>query len=320
MPGSGGWLKFPSPVNQFVIGSAMTSISVSLNAGWNIIGSVDHEITAPSGGIIISSVFEFNGSGYSEVSTLKPGKGYWVRASSTGVLTLGPQNEPKPSVKKVEANFTMTITDKLGRKRELLLSENQVNLERYDLPPLPPAEVFDVRFTSQRMIGIYPKEINEETLYPIQMQSPVYPLTITYKTQNTGGKGFVVDEMFNDKITSSHNLSGEGKITLNSGDERTLRLRVTGGKQIPTHFALMQNYPNPFNPITTISFDLPAKSTVSLKVYDIIGKEVMTLADEEYEAGSYAVQADFTNLASGMYLYRIKSGTFTDVKKMVLMR
>jgi hypothetical protein len=170
------------------------------------------------------------------------------------------------------------------------------------------------------MIGIYPKEINEETLYPIQMQSPVYPLTITYKTQNTGGKGFVVDEMFNDKITSSHNLSGEGKITLNSGDERTLRLRVTGGKQIPTHFALMQNYPNPFNPITTISFDLPAKSTVSLKVYDIIGKEVMTLADEEYEAGSYAVQADFTNLASGMYLYRIKSGTFTDVKKMVLMR
>lgn len=318
MPGGGYWLKFPASMNQFIIGSEMPSVSVSLNAGWNIIGSVDHEVTAPSGGIITSSVFEFNGSGYSEVSTLKPGKGYWVRASSTGVLTLGPQNEPKPSAKKVEANFTMTITDKLGRKRELSLSENQVNLERYDLPPLPPAEVFDVRFTSQRMLESYPKEINEETLCPIKMQSPVYPLTITYKTQNAGSKGYVIDEMFNDKITGSHNLSGEGKIIINSGDERTLRLRVISGKQIPTHFALMQNYPNPFNPITAISFDLPAKSTVSLKVYDIIGKEVMTLANGEYEAGSYAVQADLTNLASGMYLYRLRVGTFTDVKKMIL--
>jgi photosystem II stability/assembly factor-like uncharacterized protein len=91
-------------------------------------------------------------------------------------------------------------------------------------------------------------------------------------------------------------------------------------KQIPTTFMLSQNYPNPFNPTTTISFDIPVRSTVNLKVYDILGKEVMTLAEGNYEAGSYTIHADLANLASGMYLYSIKSGTFTDVKKMVLMR
>jgi len=81
---------------------------------------------------------------------------------------------------------------------------------------------------------------------------------------------------------------------------------------------LKQNYPNPFNPTTTITFDLPSKSNVSLVIYDILGKEVMKLADGEYEPGSYNFTADLSNLASGIYVYRVKAGTFTDVKKMVL--
>ena len=87
---------------------------------------------------------------------------------------------------------------------------------------------------------------------------------------------------------------------------------------LPTHFRLGQNYPNPFNPSTTISFDLPTRNAVSLKVYDILGKEVMTLADGEYSAGSYNITTDLSRLASGMYLYRLKTLSFTDVKKMVI--
>ena len=87
---------------------------------------------------------------------------------------------------------------------------------------------------------------------------------------------------------------------------------------MPSHFRLGQNYPNPFNPSTTISFDIPTRNAVSLKVYDILGKEVMTLADGEYSAGSYNITADLSRLASGMYLYRLKALNFMDVKKMVL--
>jgi hypothetical protein len=80
----------------------------------------------------------------------------------------------------------------------------------------------------------------------------------------------------------------------------------------PKVFALCQNYPNPFNPTTTISFDLPSKSFASLKVYDIIGREVATVVSEEMSAGSYTRQWIATNMSSGVYFYRLQTGTFTE--------
>jgi photosystem II stability/assembly factor-like uncharacterized protein len=88
--------------------------------------------------------------------------------------------------------------------------------------------------------------------------------------------------------------------------------------QLPSYYSLSQNYPNPFNPLTTISFDIPTRSLVNLRMYDILGKEVMTLAEGEREAGSYTIHIDFSHLASGVYLYRLEAGSFTDVKKMVV--
>jgi len=88
----------------------------------------------------------------------------------------------------------------------------------------------------------------------------------------------------------------------------------------PTGFALEQNYPNPFNPATTIAFSIPSSAFTSLKVYDILGNEVATLVNEEKPAGTYEVQFDASNLSSGVYLYRLSAGNFTEMKKMVLMK
>lgn len=85
-------------------------------------------------------------------------------------------------------------------------------------------------------------------------------------------------------------------------------------------FYLSQNYPNPFNPITRIKYDLPDKSDVEIKVYDILGEQVRTLVNEQQEAGRYEVKFDASNLASGVYLYRINAGSYIDTKKMVLMK
>jgi hypothetical protein len=85
-------------------------------------------------------------------------------------------------------------------------------------------------------------------------------------------------------------------------------------------FELYQNYPNPFNPSTTIEFDLPKSGEVSLKVFNILGEEVATLVSERLSTGSYSYEWDASNLASGIYLYRLQAGDYVETRKMVLMR
>jgi hypothetical protein len=89
---------------------------------------------------------------------------------------------------------------------------------------------------------------------------------------------------------------------------------------IPGFFKLYQNYPNPFNPVTKISYDLPKSGFVSLKVYDMLGREVTTLVNEVKKEGSYLVDFDGSNLASGVYFFKLKSNDFVDIKKMILLK
>ncbi|MCX6121267.1 MAG: DUF4968 domain-containing protein [Ignavibacteriales bacterium] len=112
----------------------------------------------------------------------------------------------------------------------------------------------------------------------------------------------------------------------------------SNGNELPQHYELKQNYPNPFNPSTTISFSLPSKSYVSLRIYDALGREVSTLVNEELPAGTHKKQWNAMNMASGIYYYRLsavpsarrdlvptkgqdgQAGSFTETKKLVLLR
>ncbi|QQS35555.1 MAG: T9SS type A sorting domain-containing protein [Ignavibacteriales bacterium] len=85
-------------------------------------------------------------------------------------------------------------------------------------------------------------------------------------------------------------------------------------------YSLSQNYPNPFNPSTKISFSLPGREFVTLKVFDILGKEITTLVNEELDAGKYEVDFDGSDLSSGIYIYQFKSGVYFSTKKMLLIK
>jgi hypothetical protein len=89
---------------------------------------------------------------------------------------------------------------------------------------------------------------------------------------------------------------------------------------LPKTFALEQNYPNPFNPTTLISYQLPVASNVLLKVYDVLGREVMTLVNERQEAGAYNFTLNASSLSSGVYFYRLQAGRFVETKKMMLVK
>jgi photosystem II stability/assembly factor-like uncharacterized protein len=112
------------------------------------------------------------------------------------------------------------------------------------------------------------------------------------------------------------------------GDSGTILYTLNGGVMdvvkepppLPDKFILYQNYPNPFNPTTTINYKLPVTTYVTLKVFDLLGREVATLVNEEMHAREHSVQWNAEQLASGMYFYYIEAGNYSEMKKAVLLR
>jgi photosystem II stability/assembly factor-like uncharacterized protein len=113
------------------------------------------------------------------------------------------------------------------------------------------------------------------------------------------------------------------------GWEGTILKTIDGGgttsvsekdNNLPRGFQLSQNYPNPFNPITTISYQLPFSGPVTIKVYDLLGREVATLLNEEKSAGSYEVNFNASGISSGIYFYKLQADSFSETKKLILLK
>ncbi len=124
------------------------------------------------------------------------------------------------------------------------------------------------------------------------------------------------------RLTSDGGVAGDGwyvddvKLTNYCGS----LVGIVGNNNIPFEYALEQNYPNPFNPSTMIKYQIPTASNVKITVFDILGKKVAVLIDQKKDAGYHEVEFSGLNLASGLYIYRIEAGNFSDVKKMMLVK
>jgi len=113
------------------------------------------------------------------------------------------------------------------------------------------------------------------------------------------------------------NTSSTQSVIIEYGQNILDKMKING---MVSNYALDQNYPNPFNPATKISYSIKEEGLVTLKVYDVLGKEVATLVNENKAVGNYEVDFNASQLPSGMYIYKIQSGNFSDVKKMLLMK
>jgi len=191
--------------------------------------------------------------------------------------------------------------------------DGKVNLDQYQMPPLPPTGMFDVRFGSNRKA-----ENLKENTQTIEMRGLVYPVTVRAENEDIrilDGTGNGLNERLK---------SGEEVTITNSSVSKLM----VSADLIPDVYALEQNYPNPFNPSTKIRYSIPnvgsGLAQTVLKVYDVLGNEVATLVNEEKPAGSYEVDFNASTsgsgLASGIYYYKIQAGSFTETKKMVLIK
>ncbi|NOS84890.1 MAG: T9SS type A sorting domain-containing protein [Ignavibacteria bacterium] len=119
---------------------------------------------------------------------------------------------------------------------------------------------------------------------------------------------------------NTYNLRGAKINNTVYGDTSGLTGISLNEAEIPANYSLSQNYPNPFNPQTKIKFAVPKASFTKLVIYDLLGREVTTLVDEELKPGTYEADWDGSNFSSGVYFYKIISGDYVETKKMVLMK
>jgi hypothetical protein len=332
--GAGYWGRFASGTVQSITGTARTRDSISVVTGWNMVGSISNAvdtntIVSVPPGLRGSPWYGYGVTGYNAVTQLTPGQGYWVKANSAGQFVLAnpllarAANVQLSGVNPADVLNTLTITDSRGRSQTLFFgadASKSIQPSMYDMPPLPPVGAFDARFETSdggSMVQTHGAEALAGAEFTIAIQSDAYPLTVTWNVKNSS---YALTDGQGSKVFSPKEMNGEGTFWITNSNINKISVKLTGGTQLPKEFALSQNYPNPFNPSTTIKYDLPVDTRVSLKLFNILGQEVLTLVNEEQKAGYKSVEWNASNVASSVYFYRIQAGDFVASKKLLLLK
>ena len=184
--------------------------------------------------------------------------------------------------------------------------KENTDLQLYELPPAPMAGMFDIRYSSGRIA----EDLNN-AIKTIEMSGVTYPLTVRVENMDIR----LMDET--GKNVNVNLKSGENVII---SDASVMKLMVSG-ELIPAEYALEQNYPNPFNPSTVIEFSLPENvGNVKLSIYNTLGEKIAELVNTALTAGKYQYQWNAQNVATGMYIYELRTNKFVSLKKMILIK
>ncbi|HBQ59286.1 MAG TPA: hypothetical protein DD671_06600, partial [Balneolaceae bacterium] len=153
--------------------------------------------------------------------------------------------------------------------------------------------------------------------------SPVLELTSEWTEYTFDFTATLTHEEHGLRLALEYNVEANDGGTLYIDNATLIKQEATSNEindEIPSTFALSQNYPNPFNPTTSINYDVPEAADVKLQVFDITGRQVAELVNTRKSAGSYTVQWNAKNFATGVYIYRLTAGDFTSVRKLTLIK
>ncbi len=315
--GSGYWINYRNAIDSLRYDpNAFRIDSIGVSAGWNLIGALSaplsvHAVQTVPPDIITSPFFRYS-SGYSPADSLRPGEAYWIRTSGSGLVVLNASAAPS-ALRLAESpeTDTLLIEDFLENRQPLLIARNPVRMD-YAAPPPAPSGAFDARFASQALLEVCE---NHKDL-PLSISGASYPLKISWHA----------------RFPLSASLDVDGKV-FRLTPSAPIRLQEPPSSIVlkifpsnPARFALEQNFPNPFNPVTTIRYALPVNARTVVTIFDLLGREVEVLVNDDEEAGFREIRWDASRLSSGVYFCRLEAFSraskdhFSDVRKLILLR
>jgi hypothetical protein len=319
VPGIGYWMKhtgartyntgdeWPAGGIQIVPHTPLAGAS-----GWNLIGGYELSVTAANvttnpPGLQSGPIYKYSG-GYQTATTIDPGYGYWIKLTGAGQIII-PETlakESKPLEWFSEDWGKIVFIDAESKSFILYCVNEEIDLTLYELPPAPPAGMFDIRYESGRIA-----EKLSTVMKKIELSGLEFPLTVKVE-------GIDVRLMDETGRNIKSNLKSGEEIEISDATINKLGISTV---EIPEEYALEQNYPNPFNPSTVIEFSLPEDvGNVKLSIFNALGEKVAELVNTALTAGRYQYQWNAQNLATGMYVYELRTDKFITVKKMVLMK
>nr|MBX2820887.1 T9SS type A sorting domain-containing protein [Rhodothermaceae bacterium] len=350
-PGRAYQIKLAQPSTLVISGNATPLAPIALQAGWNWLGYTPQSALpvgtalsslTPSAGDLIKSQTQFaqyDGTNWiGSLATMEPGKGYQISLTTSGSLTYPSGN----SAGNAALSSSMQISGP-GKANDDLRTEVEqpdiVPVDVFSFNPTPFAHsmtlsaevILDGEVLQDEKVLVWASGKDDGKIRgvaQVQQVGELYRLFLMLHSDVVEGEPLTLSiyDPASDQIFDLESaLLFDAQAHHGSMDQPLAFEAMTEGYRealaaaaLPKEFALAQNYPNPFNPQTTIHYELPEAVQVRLVVYDMLGREVVTLVDKEQQAGRYDVNFDASRLASGMYLYRIHAGEFTQVQKMVL--
>jgi hypothetical protein len=273
--------------------ASASTISIGIAGGWNLVSvplTVSSYAKATLFPTATSSAFAYQG-GYVAQAVLANGEGYWIKFGSSQNASISGFPRGLDSVTVLSGwNLIGSISS-----------------------PVPASGIGSVPG------GIVTSQIFGYNAGGYAVATVIEP-----------GKGYWIKVSQNGRLVLSSSSPAETLIRIVPTSELPPPPpgnEAPGAADVPTKFALEQNYPNPFNPVTTITFALPPQAgnvgtlnAMSLQIFDLLGRRVATLLDEPRQPGRYSVTFDASNLATGIYVYRLTAGSLTATRRMMLMK
>ena len=359
VPGKGFWIlsKNPFSINQSVSAVALSAdntYSISIHAGWNIISNpfektINWSDIANQNGLNSNEIiYYWNGSTYTNPSTFETYKGYYFNNIVTTRTIL---KVPYSFIGKISKEQVPEKSNE-GRavKLSLVLNKEEVSgitaginpLSKMDFDNLdyfaPPGDFADIRIHIEnnnlslpykQLFIDYRPEIKDGQIYDLKIRNASKK---NVNLVHSGVENFSDSEVYllDENLNRFYNLKYMNEIYISPVHKNYNYKLLIGDTDfindikktyMPDGYLLYQNYPNPFNPSTVIKYQIPDDNTlVELKVFNILGRELITLVNEEQDQGIYEVELNSSGLSSGIYFYTLKAGGYSETKKMILIK
>ena len=345
--GIGYFMKYGNQVDIEFAGTFISEISTDRNnaprvypgdgdfGGWNTIGalscpvSIDEIQFEPFAGNTLpdidytleNGVWRYNTNrGYEEVSQLLPGLGYWIKVDSDGYYKLDPDNlvcsrdklgvvaSTNPRAEIYNSSTKLELKDNAQHAASLYMTnDNNVNIANFEMPPVPPTGIFDVRFAENT-------RLTNENKTTINLQGVEFPAVMNIVNAD---KDYTFANAMTGEVIGKVSKGMSASIELND-DIKAISVNRTESEALT--FGL-NVYPNPVvNETANIQYTIENTNLVNISVYDMLGNEVMTIVNDNVEAGSYNSTFNVNALSNGHYIVRLTSGNNTSVSKIEVVK